>query len=138
MEGSGTPTLQTESPPPPYSPAGSGDDKASGGMRALAILLALVVAFGTAVVIVVMVDIGDSPRCADVQTPFGPSEDCYDHGAAQEVIALILGWAGGILGAAAVLAGLIAGITGRGMRRFAQLTGGAVVLAALSIGVSAI
>jgi hypothetical protein len=102
-------------------------------MRALAVLLALVVGFGAAIVIAVMVDLGSSPRCEDVGGALFPTEDCYDVSAAAKVISLALGWVGGVLGVAAAVALFRLAILGVGGQLAARLTGTAVALSALSI-----
>jgi hypothetical protein len=120
-------------PAPPPPPADDG--KASGAMRALAVLLALIVGFGAAVVIAVMVDLGSSPRCDEVGGALAPTEDCYDISSTAKPISLVLGWVGGVLGVLAALAFLRLCILGVGGRLAAQLTGAAVVLSALAIAI---
>ena len=51
------PPPQTPATPPPAPAAPSGEEKASGGMRALAVVLALVLAFGAAVMVAVGLDV---------------------------------------------------------------------------------
>jgi hypothetical protein len=124
-------------PPAPAEPAATaGDGRAGGGMRALAVLAALILGFAAAVVIAVMVDVGSSPICEDVGGVSAPTEDCYDMSSGIKPVVLILGWAGGVLGVAAALAFLRVAFTGRGGRLALQLAGAAILLAAISIAIS--
>jgi hypothetical protein len=153
MEASGTPTppSQPEQPatpaaaPPPPPPAAPADDEtASGGWRALGVVLALALAFASAVMIIAMVDIGDTPRCDDragVQAEIlkeGPDAECFDGSSAQKTISLVLGWPSGILAGIAALFALYFAATGRRGRTLLQLVALAIVLGALSIGIGSI
>jgi hypothetical protein len=105
-------------------------------MRALAVLLALVLAFGAAVMLVVAVDVGATATCEDYPTlsPEEQAEDdfeCVDASSAQKAVAVGLAWASGIIGALAALAALFLAVTGRGARTFGRLAIAAVVLVGL-------
>ena len=88
-------------PPPPPAPPTTGDSgKASGGMRALGALIALVLAFGAAVMIAVAIDIGDTATCEDFLQAVASGErtaelddECFDGSSAQKAISVVLAWA---------------------------------------------
>ena len=109
--------------------------KANAGLRALAVLGSLVLAFATAVIVIVMVDLGNGPLCSE---PVQPGKDCWDVSSGGRVVTLILGWPGAILGGVAALAALAFAVTGRNGRRVWLLTAAAVVLCGLSIAVAQI
>lgn len=125
------PTSEPAATPPPPAPVV--DEKASGGMRALAVLFAILLGFAAAVVIAVMVDLGSSPICEDVGGALNPTEDCYDISSTAKPISLVLGWAGGVLGVIGAIMLLRFAITSRGGRLAVQLAVAAIVLSALSI-----
>jgi hypothetical protein len=138
MEASGTPTPERPTQPPPPGGAGPPDEgEPSAGWRILAVLLALVLAFAAAVMIVAMVDIGGTPRCDDpealAEAVAEGEDECFDGSSAQKTISLVLGWPSGILAAIAALVALFFAFTGRSGRLVLQLTGAAVFLGVLSI-----
>ncbi len=148
MESSGSPTPPPEEPPrttpPPPPPAAAPVDKgtAGGGWRALGVLLALALAFACAVMVIAMIDIGETPRCDD---PAGIAEalaegenECFDGSSAQKVATLVLGWPSGILAGIAALVALFFAATGRKARLMLQLTAAAIVLGVLSIVIGSI
>ena len=123
-------------PPPPHTPATTGESpKAGAGARIGALVAALVLAFGAAVAILAMVLIGDTTPCADVTGPEDLNEDgeCFDGSATKKTIALVLGWPGAILIAASTLLALGFTITGRGGRRVIVVAIAGAVLFGLSI-----
>ena len=135
VEAAGTPTPAAPppaEPPPPAGGVGEGG-RASGGWRALAVVLALALAFAAAVMILLAVDLGENPICEDVGGAERATEDCFDVSATQKTISMILAWPAGILGAIAALMSLYLAVTGRRGRLVLQLAGAAVVLGALSI-----
>jgi hypothetical protein len=135
-------------PPPPPPPAPPGTDesgKASGGMRALGVLIALVLAFGAAVMIAVAIDIGDTSTCdqffEDVQSGQVVPElddECFDGSEGQKSISVVLAWASGIVGAIAVLVALMFAVTGNRGPLLARVAGAAVALGILSILIGSI
>ena len=149
MESSGTPTPPTPPepsgtpeatppPPPPPAPAAAvtGEEKASGGWRALGVILALALAFACAVMIVAMVEIGDTPTCDDILSGAAalPSDgECFDGSSGQKTVSLVLGFPSGVLAGIGALAALFFAATGRSGRLLLQLTGAAIVLGGLSI-----
>jgi hypothetical protein len=151
MEASGTPPPEQQpqaTPPPPPPPPGStptDEDQASGGWRALGVVLALALAFACAVMVIAMADIGDSPRCDDraaieaeaLENP-GEEIECFDGSSAQKVATLVLGWPSGILAGIAALVALYFAATGRRGRLLLQLTAVAIVLGVLSILVGSV
>jgi hypothetical protein len=147
MEAAGTPPPEPAQPPPPPSPpsAPPGEEEPSGGWRALGVVLALALAFACAVMVVAMVDIGDTPRCDD---PAALEEErvesgdlvieCFDGSQTQKVISLVLGWPAGILAGIAALVALFFAATGRQGQLLLRLTGTAIVLGGLSILIGSI
>lgn len=138
-----TPATQTAAapPPPPPPPTGERDDRASGGWRFLGLILALALAFACAVLVIAMSDIGDTPTCKDVlsgEAALPADNECFDGSSTQKTASLVLGWPSGVLAGLAALLALYFVFTGRRGRLLLQLTGAAVVLGALSIGVGSI
>jgi hypothetical protein len=137
LEASGTPTPSAEPPPPPPPPAPpAAEGKATGGWRALGIVLALALAFACAVMVIAMADIGETPTCDDVlsgEAALPEDGECFDGSSTQKTISLILGWPSGVLAGIAAVLALFFAATGRQGRLVLQLTGAAVVLGALSI-----
>ena len=144
MEASGTPTPPTQpaaAPPPPPPTAAIDDDKASGGWRALGVVLALALAFACAVMVIAMADIGDTPTCDDVlsgEAALPSDNECFDGSSGQKTASLVLGWPSGVIAGIAALFALYFAATGRRGRLLLQMVGVAIVLGALSIGVGSI
>lgn len=155
MEASGTPTPPADRPqtaaappPPPPPPPEPADDKAGGGWRALGVVLALALAFACAVLVIAMADIGDTRTCDVVNqeirdsltngTPPPSDTDCFDGSSAQKTASLVLGWPSGVLAGIAALVALMFVFTGRRGALLLRLTGAAIVLGALSIGIGSI
>lgn len=144
MEASGTPTPQPEPPPPPAEPR-SDAEPPGGGWRLLGVILALALAFAATVMIVVMIDVGGTPRCDD---PAAIEEErretgdlvieCFEGSETQKVASLALGWPSGALAALAALLALYFVVTGRSGQLLLRLTGAAVVLGVLSILIGSI
>jgi hypothetical protein len=140
MEASGTPTPPSEpaAPPPPPPPATPDDDKASGGWRAIAVLLALALAFAGAVMIAAMADISDKPAgLHECQTTPGCTE-YFDGSSAQKAVTVALGFASGAVAAIGVLFALYFVFTGRRGRTLLQIVGVAIVLGVLSIVIGSV
>lgn len=115
-------------------------------MRALSVVLALVLAFAAAVMIVAMVDINDTPRCDDPagiaayhrDHPFDQTIDCFDGSQTKKVIVMGLGFAGGVVAAIAGLLALAFTFTGRNGRNVLAATALAIILSGLSILIGSI
>lgn len=136
MEASGTPAAQPPTPPPPPPPAAppsAGDGKASGGIRLLAIVVALLLAFGSAVMIVLPLNPDDTPRCEQVASGEEFSLECYDMTETQQLIQNIFAWPAGILGAITVLLCLYLAVTGRGLDLVRKTGIPAVVLGLIAV-----
>lgn len=140
-------TEETSSPAPPPPPGHSSaeDRKASRGMRALAVLIALVLGFAAAVMIAVAIDIGGTSTCdqlfddvASGEVTLDFDDECFDGSSAQKTISVVLAWLSGILGVLAVIAALALAIRGTGGRRLAQLAGAAIIVGGLSILIGSI
>jgi hypothetical protein len=132
-------------PPPPPPPTMGGSGQASGGMRALGALIALVLAFGAAVMIAVAIDIGDTPTCDDFLEDVASGEitldlddECFDGSSAQKAISVVLAWASGLVGAIAVIIALMFAFTGNRSGLLARVAGAAVVLGILSIVIGSV
>lgn len=142
MEASGTPTPEPTQPPPPPPPPGApaDEEQASGGWRLLGVVLALALAFACAVMVIAMLDIGDTPRCDDAAALEEERQEsgdlvieCFEGSQTQKVISLVLGWPSGILAGIAALVALFFAATGRHGQLLLRLTGTAIVLGGLSI-----
>lgn len=120
--------------------AATPEPKSNGALRALAVVLALVLALGAAIMIIAMADISGTPTCEDVLAERAEPKDgeCYDGSSTQKTIAVILGFAGGGVGAIGVLAALAFTFTGRRGRLVLVVTGSAVVLSGIGIGIGSI
>jgi hypothetical protein len=105
-------------------------------MRALAVLLALILAFGAAVMIVASSEIADTPTAEEVTSGEEPLPDdgkVYDGSSGERSVSTALGYASGVVGGIGVLVGIAFAITGRRGRLFAQVAIAAVVLAAVAL-----
>ena len=86
-----------------------------GGMRALGILLALVLLFGAAVMIVAAGEISDTPTAEEVtsgEEPLPSDGKVFDGSEGKRSITTALGYASGVVGAIAVILGFAFAITG--------------------------
>ena len=137
MEASGTPTSgPAGGPTPPPPPTTPPDDSASGTWRALGGVLVVALAFACAVMVLAMVDIGETPTCDDIlsgEAALPADGECYDGSSTQKTINLVLGWPSGVLAGIAALMALYFVVTGRRGRLMLQLTGAAIVLGGLGI-----
>lgn len=111
-------------------------------MRALAVLLALALAFGAAVMILVAIDIGDTATCDEFFDDVASGalvpdldDECFDGSSAQKAVSVALAWASGIVGGLAVILALLFAATGRRGGLLVRVAGAAVVLGGLSIGI---
>jgi len=137
-----TPATTAAEPPPPTPPTAALDDgKAGGGWRALGFVLALVLAFACAVMVIAMADIGSTPTCDDVRSGAAalPSDNqCFDGSSGAKTASLILGWPSGVLAGVAAIIALMFTFTGRRGALLLRITAAAVVLGALSILIGSI
>ena len=125
-------TTSTDPPPPAES---RDPDKAGMGLRILGILLAFVIAFGAAVMIVAAGEIADTPTEEEVtsgEEPLPADGEVYDGSESERSITTVLGYASGGVGALAFLLGIAFLVTGRRGGMFL----GAVVLAVVLAGVA--
>lgn len=122
-------------PPPP----GGDSHEASGGMRALGVLIALALAFAAAVMIMVGVEISGVPTCEEFYADAtSTADECFDASAERKAASVALAWASGLVGLLAVVAGLAFAVTGTRARLLAKLAGAAVALGALSVLIGSI
>jgi len=134
MESSGTPASGSGTAPPPPPATASADGKASGGWRALAVVLALVLAFGAAVMFVVAINPDDTPRCEQfVSGEVAGGGECYDITETQQLIQNIFALPAAVLGALGALLALYFAATGRQGRLLVRLAGAAVVLGVAAV-----
>jgi hypothetical protein len=110
-------------------------------MRALAALVSLVLLFGVAVMVIVVINPDDLPLCDDVASgaaQLGPTLECIDssEGAynAQRVVAGLAAIVGGL----AALLGFYVAATGRRGSLMVKLTLAAVALAAVAFAIGEI
>ena len=129
MEASGTPTAAADRQPARrqrrHRPLG-GEPKATGGWRALAVILFLALAFACAVMVIAMSDIGSTPTCEDVlsgKAALPSDNECFDGSTAQKTASLVLGWPSGVLAGIAALVAIFFAATGRRGRLLLTLTG---------------
>jgi hypothetical protein len=97
-----------------------------------------VLAFGCAVMLVAMSDIGSTPTCEELHKAVNPSGECFSGSSLQKAITLGLGWPSGALAGVAALAALAFVITGRRGWLALQLAAVAIVLGGLSILVGSV
>lgn len=117
-------------------PAVGNDDKANVGLRVGAVLLALAVALGAAIMVAAMLLLGDTATCDAVRAGEAlPNSDgeCFDGSGAAKTASMILGWPGAVLTALAAILGLAFAIRGRGGRLFLGVLAAGAILDAVSI-----
>jgi hypothetical protein len=114
-----------------------GQGRTSVGWRVAGVLLAPVLAFGCAVMLVAMSDIGGTPTCEELKAANGVGE-CFSGSSLQKSITLGLGWASGALAGVAALAALTFVITGRRGRLALQFAAVAIVVGGLGILIGSI
>ena len=110
--------------------------KAGAGMRILAVILALALAFVTAVAVIVVLDIGELTPCEDVGndiTLLNDEGECFDGSSTAKTISLVLGWPGAILAGVATLLALGFALRGYGGRRLITVIVAAAVLLGLAL-----
>ena len=106
--------------------------------RVVGVLLAPVLAFGCAVMLVAMSDIGSTPTCEELASAADPSGECFSGSSLQKGIALGQPRPSGALAGVAALAALAFVITGRRGRLALQLGALAIVLGGLSILIASV
>jgi hypothetical protein len=109
-----------------------------GAGRALAVLVALVLAFVCAVMIAAMVDIGGTPTCHDVSTGAAarPGDgQCFSGSSFQRTITLALGYPSGVLAGVAAALAVAFAITGRRGELVWRMALAAIVLGVIGIGI---
>jgi hypothetical protein len=113
----------------------AGPPKAGALARVGAVVLFLVLAFITAVAVVVMLDIGELTPCDDVTniSQLNADGECFDGSSTSKTISLILGWPGSILAGIAALLALGFAIRGRGGRQLVMVIVAGAVLLGLSL-----
>jgi hypothetical protein len=137
MEASGTPSPSPEqpsaaAPSPPDARAGAGEERAGGGWRALGVLLAFALLFASAVMIIAMIEIADTPLLDACQADPTCTE-YFDGSSAQKAIAVALGFISGALAGIGALIALYFAVTGARGRLLLQITGAAIGFGVLSL-----
>jgi hypothetical protein len=103
-------------------------------MRFLSVLVTLVLLFGVAVMVIVLLNPDDLPLCGDVRSgeaTLGPTNECLDSSQAMYTATRIAAGAAALVGGLAALLGLYVAFTGRRGRQMVQLTVAALVLGGL-------
>jgi hypothetical protein len=121
------------------TPAPSGPRKAGALARVGAVILAVILAFITAVMVIAMLDINDTATCEDVAAGLAlPNDDleCYDGSKTNRTISVILGLAGAAFAGLATLLALAFAVRGYGGRPLvgAIIVGAVLIALALIIG----
>ncbi len=118
-------------PPPPSETPAPAEEKTSGPMRALAVLVSLILLFGVAVMVIVAINPDNLPLCGDVESgeaTLGPTNECLDSSSAVYNIQRVVAAGAALVGGLAALLGFYVGATGRRGRLMVQLTVAALVL----------
>ena len=129
---------QTTPPPPPPEappPAAAEEPKASGIQRFFAVLVTLVLLFGVAVMVIVVINPDNLPLCEDVRSgeaQLGPTLECLDSSQTEYTLTRVVAAAAGLVGGLAALAGLVVAFTGRRGPLMVKLTAVALVLGGLT------
>lgn len=124
----------------PPSPA-TDDGKANVGLRVGAVVLALAVALGAAIMVAAMLILADTATCDAVRAGEAlPNSDgeCFDGSSAAKTASMIFGWPGALLTTLAAILGLAFAVRGRGGRLFLGALAAGALLDALSIVVGSI
>jgi len=103
-------------------------------MRAVAVLVSLLLLFGVAVMVIVVINPDDLPLCDDVvsgEAVLGPTNECIDSSSGMYTLTRVAAGAAGLVGALAALLGLYVAATGRRGDQMVKLTVAAVVLGGL-------
>lgn len=130
--------MSDASTPPAPSPETRIDDdgKASGPLRALAVVMSLALLFGVAVMVIVAINPDNIPLCADVESgdaKLGPTFECFDQSSASYNVQKVVAAGAALVGALAALLGFYVGATGRRGDLMLKLTGAAVVLGGVAV-----
>lgn len=111
------------------------------GLRVGAVVLALAIALGAAIMVAAMLLLGDTATCDAVRAGEAlPNSDgeCFDGSGAAKTASMIFGWPGAALTALAAVLGLAFAIRGRGGRLFLGALAAGAILDAISIIVGSI
>jgi hypothetical protein len=112
--------------------------KASAGMRVLALVGALALFFGAAVMYVVVANPDDTPRCEELREQGALSGECYDVGETAQTAGRVFAAPAGVFAAVAGVIGLWVAATGRRGDLMLRLAAIAVALGAISVVVNRI
>lgn len=126
--------MSEQAAPPPSAPTESRPSKAGGGLRALAVLGALILAFAAAVMIVVSIDVSGTPTLREHNRDGVISDDgdYYDGSKLRRTVGVVGGAAAGLLGALAALAALAFAVTGLRGRPILILAAAAILIGGLT------
>ncbi len=125
-------------PQPPAYPAqpGGTPEKGNGGLRVLAAIGVVVLAFVALVGFIAFADIASTDTCDSVRDGTGQLNDdleCYDGSSGLKTIVTAMGFLGSALIAVAAVMSLMFAIRGRGGRPLLMVLGAGVVLFGLSL-----
>lgn len=106
------------------------DQRASVGWRLASAALFLVLAFIVLVLVVIVINPDDVPRCEDGVSAEG---ECFDVTETERTLQIVVSIVGAVVGTAAALAALYFAITGRRGRLVLQLAGATFAVALLLV-----
>lgn len=137
MEASGTPTPPPEPPaaPPPDPQGERPEEESTGGLRALAALLGLALAFAATVLIALAVDTADQQTREDCLAA-ATCDEYFDGGSAQKATTVAFLGLGGAFGIAGVLVCLMVVASGAASRWMLPVTGAAILFGAIGVVVA--
>jgi hypothetical protein len=128
----------SEAPTPPAPAAETtapAEEKASGPMRALAVVVALALLFGVLVMFFIVTNPDNLPLCEDVASgdaQLGSTFECLEGSEGQYTATRIAAGLAGVLGGLAALLGFYVGATGRRGAIMVKLTGAAILLGGIT------
>jgi hypothetical protein len=120
----------------PASPQAPPADNASGGMRVVALIAAIALFFGAAVMYVVVANPDDTPRCEELAEQGALFGECYDVGETAQTLGKVFAAPAGVFALAAAVVGLFVAATGRRGDLMLRLSGIAIALAVVSVVVN--
>jgi len=126
---------QPAPPPAPVTHAPA-EPKASGPLRALAVLVSLALLFGVAVMVIVVINPDNLPLCDEVRSgeaALGPTLECIDSSNTGYTATRVAAAGAALIGGLAALLGFYVGATGRRGSLMVKLTIVAIALAVLAI-----
>ena len=127
------PSQGTEGPPSPGAQGAPEEERASGGWRALAVVLALALVFAGAVIAINRIDLLDTPIGVEACRAEKGCTEYFDGSSGERTLNVALGITSGIVALLAAIAALGFAITGRHGDWMLWLTSAAIVIGAATI-----